>query len=824
MSRLANSSSPYLLLHQHNPVDWYPWGPEAFAAARSRNVPIFLSIGYSTCYWCHVMERESFASAATAEVMNARFVNIKLDREQRPDVDEIYMAAVQMMTGSGGWPMSVFLEPTTLKPFWAGTYFPPVPAFGRPSFTQVLEHMADAYAKQHAEVHEQAETVAQAVREKLESVPPAKVVGSRQVQQAVEMLLTIYDRTNGGFGQAPKFPQPSYIDFLLEVAPVLDETTRAAAMAAVHHTLEAMATGGIHDQIGGGFHRYAVDTTWTVPHFEKMLYDNAQLLATYSRAAGQLAATPPAQQQPEHFLRHAQYQQVCANITQFCARELQVPAAHTDSPLCYTALDAEVDHREGLSYLWNDQELTEALSTVGLSPEDVQLARRIFSSDKGPNFQDPHHPADPPRLVLRLPEALRTLLPTLGLSLEQWMPRITRISAALLAHRQLRTQPRLDDKILPSLCGMMLTALATAAIHGHDAGSRTLQAASALAAKMQARLMRADGGLVRARRAGQSEGDGLLEDYAHFIAGLCALTRALQQDGASSNAHEAAGLTTCARTLLRVAEQEFADPLTGGYFDSRAGQADLFVRPRQTYDGAVPSSQSVMLHNLIDLWQLTGDSAFQARAIRLLSSLSGNIADSPVATINSTRALLRLLIADASAVTEALTAAAAHAGATSSTDQSVLPADLLQLFVNQELLELDDDAPGELLLKLDIAEGYHINSAFAQEQSGGTLAALRVGQRGGAKFMDAAGTSHDSGLAVYCDYPPGEPMHGSDAALTQLTVHRGSLHLRVALEKIGPLTGREEITLHYQLCSDTSCQLPVNVIVPVEIRDVSSPS
>ncbi|MEL6797226.1 MAG: thioredoxin domain-containing protein, partial [Planctomycetota bacterium] len=366
-NRLIHSTSPYLLQHAHNPVDWYPWGDEAFAAARQRGVPIFLSIGYSTCYWCHVMERESFESEATAAVMNERFVCVKLDREERPDVDDVYMTATQAMTGRGGWPMSVFLEPESLKPYYCGTYFPPTPRHGMPSFEQLLIGMSDAWAERSDDVVLQANRLGEAVAEQLVSRDQPVMIGAEQVQQAVGTLLKIADMQHGGFAGAPKFPQPAYIDFLLEVRDASDEPTRQAIDRVVTLTLDQMIMGGIHDHVGGGFHRYSVDAFWTVPHFEKMLYDNGQLAATYARAA--------------RIYGNADYRRAATRTCDYIIREMTSPDGGF-----FSAQDAEVDSREGLNYLWTPDEVRAVLSAA-----DADFAIERFGLDAGTNFQDPHH-------------------------------------------------------------------------------------------------------------------------------------------------------------------------------------------------------------------------------------------------------------------------------------------------------------------------------------------------------------------------------------------------------------------------------------------------
>lgn len=807
-NRLAGSSSPYLLQHAHNPVDWYPWGPEAFAEARRRDVPIFLSIGYSTCYWCHVMERESFESESTAAVMNQRYVNIKLDREQRPDLDEIYMAAVQMLTGSGGWPMSVFLEPTTLKPFWGGTYFPPVPAFGRPSFVQVLERISAAYSTQRSDVTQQADQVSAAIIDKLGAPRPPVIVDAQQVTRAAEQLLTTFDRIHGGFGGSPKFPQPAYLEFLLEALPVLDDATAGTVRETLHATLEAMSIGGIFDHIGGGFHRYAVDASWTVPHFEKMLYDNAQLLGLYAQAAAP---------EPEHSLRRFGYERTCQATAGFALEQMSL--SRPSGRLFFTALDAEVGGREGLSYLWTDDSLRAAITAAGHPADLAAFAASIFGTDKGTNFQDPHHPSDPPASVLRLAEPLRTLLPALGLEAGEFARRLDRITAALRTVRDARQQPRLDDKVLPSLNGMMLTALARAAQSlGH---TQWLAAADSNARAIMAELSSPStaGGpqLCRSFRNGTTEGEGLLEDYAHVIAGLLALGRALGEASDESvttftpdrlaRMHE---LTAQAEALFTLADARFGDPAGGGFFDAQAGQADLFVRPRQTYDGAVPSAQSVMLHNSIDLFELTAKPQHLDRAIRCLAGVSAEMADSPVATINATRGLLRLLkIMGNSVLTDRLVAAGARRGG--STEEPV------QIAVSTDTIELVAGEPTEMFVKLEIQPGYHINSAFAAEQSGGVVIPLR---------FDLTGVTEQN-VALYADYEQGEPLEydqGGGRITAGHTVHHGDLVVKLVLEMIDGksvnLTGNERITVQYQACRDDACMQPSRKILPVELRVV----
>lgn len=755
-NRLAVTSSPYLLQHQHNPVDWFPWGEEAFAQARRRDVPIFLSVGYSTCYWCHVMERESFESKVIARQMNEAFVNIKLDREERPDLDEIYMAATQMLTGHGGWPMSVFLDPKTLKPFWAGTYFPPTPARGMPSFPQVLQRMSDAWRDQRDKITEQADTVANAVSERLASRAEPVALSGEQVGMAVQTLLTIFDRSQGGFGQAPKFPQPVYLELLLAARTRVGDPAHTAAIeAALRKTLDAMALGGIFDQVGGGFHRYSVDSSWTVPHFEKMLYDNAQLLGVYAQASADLN---------DPFYAH-----IAARIVEYIHREMTSP-----SGMFYTAQDAEVDGREGLSYVWTAEQITAALP-----PDDAKFALEVYGLNAGRNFQDPHHPDSPATNVLRL--GSRPDSATLA--------RLAKINNALLAARDKRKQPRLDDKIIRSWNGMMIAALARAGRllnRSHWVGMATAAAERGFAQNFATgdnyglRVARtAEGNTVRS-------GNLLLEDVAAEALGALERHRALG---------ESSGTVEDAIAAFKVADELFASP-DGGYFDATASP-DLFVRPRSTYDGAVPTGSSMMLNALIDLHELTGSESALDQALQLLSSLSSAIHESPIATANATRGLLRLLSTKP-------TALAAVQQGLPSTGPAAEPGDnapVVEVFASEEEVEIGLEKPVELQVKIAIPQGWHINDAFAGDDSGGTVQPMVLG------------IAHGTGIQPYADFPRGERLGDAPHG-----VLHGDVVFTVVLERAGIWSGTPRLLLTYQACNDRACLSPVTVELDVALR------
>ena len=443
-NRLIEETSPYLLQHAHNPVDWHPWGAKSIELARREGKPIFLSIGYSTCYWCHVMERESFESEATAALMNQDFVCIKVDREQRPDVDEIYMTSCQVFTrmttgqASGGWPLSVFIDSETLKPYYVGTYFPPTPSAGRPSFSQVLEGLAAAWKDQRDAVTAQADQIAALVSEALAAGESARGLGADEVRNAMDRLMTIHDREHGGFGSAPKFPQPVFLELLFESGWDREPVRQALAL-----TLDRMATGGMYDQVGGGFHRYSTDGRWLVPHFEKMLYDNGQLASVYAESFARTG--------DEYHAR------IARETVDYVLKEMTDPGTGA----FYSAQDAEVNTHEGENYLWNEDEVASVLEAAGLE-DDVPLALKFFGLDQGPNFQDPHHRELPPTNVLFMIERPDVFAESEGLSSDEMDAFLARIRAALYEARAKRDQPGLDDKLIVAWNGLMIMGMADA--------------------------------------------------------------------------------------------------------------------------------------------------------------------------------------------------------------------------------------------------------------------------------------------------------------------------------------------------------------------------
>ncbi|MCC6909950.1 MAG: DUF255 domain-containing protein [Phycisphaerales bacterium] len=768
-NRLAQETSPYLLQHAHNPVDWWPWGPEAFAEARRRQVPILVSIGYSTCYWCHVMERESFENEDIARLMNERFVCIKVDREERPDVDDLYMTAVVAMTGQGGWPMNVFLTPpppddlpegeqwTALAPFWGGTYFPPQDAMGRPGWSRVVESLSEAWKTQRADVIEQSRRLADAVREQLSLQSSAAPIGPGDVSAAVVTLLRIFDRTHGGFGQAPKFPQPVFLELLMASRDsVSGADTQQRVDEALSLTLDRMAMGGMYDQAGGGFHRYSTDAQWIVPHFEKMLYDNGQLAEVYAKAAESTG--------------DAYYRRIADEICAYVLREM----TDEKTGAFYSAQDAEVNHREGLNYLWTPDQVREALTKAG-EGELVDLAIRAYGLDQPPNFRDPHHPEDEPMHILALMMHPEPLARAMNLSAEQVMERLDRIDAALLEVRTTREQPGTDDKTLAGWNGLMIAGLAEA--------SRALdkpeyREAAARAWTFINTSMRDEGGtLLRSWRAGRAAIPAFCEDYALLAHGLLALHRC----------NPKAGYADAAANLMDEARQLFWDSNRGGWFDTREGSTDVFFRARSLHDGALPAATSIMLNNLIDLHEITGEQRWLDDAIAALTAISGDLHQNPTAMANSTRALLRLLEVDPQRVH--------HIGR-----DGVDPNRIVELAASVEEIDLTSEMSFEFAITLMARRGYHINAA---EPGSDQVVPLSFELRDGA------------GLALAPAYPEGTEFGVGGETIR---VYEQSVTVPMLIRRVGEVTGEPVLVVTFQACNDTSCLAPVTEEAPVKLK------
>lgn len=562
-NRLAAETSPYLLQHAENPVDWFPWGDEAFARARMEDKPILLSIGYSSCHWCHVMAHESFEDERTAALMNASFVNIKVDREERPDVDSVYMSAVQALTGSGGWPMTVFMDASG-RPFYAGTYFPPDDGHGRPGFGRLLQFIAEKWKTGREEIFESAEKITAHLQTAANRTPGAgDPVSHETTGRAVELFGEVFDMEWGGFGTAPKFPSPSNLAFLLAVhSRQKDSEAGQSALEMVLHTLRAMATGGMYDQLGGGFARYSVDAQWVVPHFEKMLYDNAQLARVYLNAY-QLTGDPG-------------LQRVVRETLNFLLAEMRDPAGGF-----YAALDADSEGIEGKFYVWTADELKAVVR-----PEDVQLVAAWFGVTTGGNFHDPHHPELTGRNVLTARADPDALAQRFGTTREDVLDRVEAARSALLAARAVRVRPGLDDKVLTSWNGLALAAFAEAARVLQDGEYRAV--AVELATFLRDVMWQA-GRLRHTWKGGHARVDGMLEDYTYLGLGLFELFKLTGE----------VDWLEWARELWAVVQGQFRDD-AGGYFETPADGETLLLRQKAFFDAATPSGNGSAA--LLGLW------------------------------------------------------------------------------------------------------------------------------------------------------------------------------------------------------------------------------
>ncbi len=555
---LAQETSPYLRQHAENPVDWRPWGPDALTIAREQDKPLLVSIGYSSCHWCHVMERESFEDPRIAALMNESFVCVKVDREERPDIDALYMEAVQGMTGHGGWPLNVFLTPEQV-PFYGGTYYPPEPRHGMPAWSEILNAISESWSHNRAEIRAGSERLREQLAGGARLSPSPEPIGERELDDAVRSLQQTYDPRHGGFGGAPKFPPASVIEFLLL------RGERAMSLG----TLHAMAGGGIHDVLGGGFSRYSVDAAWTVPHFEKMLYDNALLARAYLHGW---------QTSGDERLR-----EVCTDTLEWALDEMRGPEGGF-----YSALDADSEGAEGRFYVWTAAELRELLG------DDADAAIAWFGCSEQGNFLDPHEP----RPGLNVLQSRGEPPPTAARK---------RIRERLLAARELRERPALDDKRLTSWNALMISALA-------DAGAalaepRYLAAAGETASFLLGELRDGEGRLLRTYNHGRAKIAAYLEDHAFLLEALIALFEA-----------------TCeqrwlveAETLAGVLIDRFADPEQGGFFSTAADGESLIARRKDLEDSPIPAGASSAALGLLRLAQITGREAYELQAVSVLA-------------------------------------------------------------------------------------------------------------------------------------------------------------------------------------------------------------
>ena len=587
INRLILEDSPYLLQHAHNPVNWYPWGEEAFELAKKLDKPIFLSIGYATCHWCHVMEKESFENLSIAAQLNQSFIPVKVDREQRPDVDASYMSAVQIMTGRGGWPMSSWLNVET-ETFYGGTYFPP------DVFADLLNQVSRVWIEGREEIEQQATELSDAVAANTKLAGLAGKVGRNVVDQAVRDIVSSFDNLQGGFSAAPKFPQESKLFLLLDHAM---RHNNEAALEAAHVSLQAMAAGGIHDQVAGGFHRYAVDNAWLVPHFEKMLYNQALLSRNYLTAYTINGDTD--------------HKRTMQRVLDYVLREMTSPEGGF-----YSATDADSAGAEGTFFVWTPDELTEVLGK-----KDAQLAMSLWNVTATGNFEHSN--------ILHFTGSFEEVAKEHNLPVDELIEKIDSMSHALLEARQSREKPLRDEKIITAWNGMMITAFAEAGDVLNE--QKYIDAALQAAKFIWDNNRQEDGQLLRAYYAGSASVDSSQEDYAYLAESYLMLYDITGKSG----------WLTRAEALANSMQNKFWDDESGGYFigTEKVGA----VRPKALYDNSIPSGNAVALRVLTKLWHRTGRDVFKQRADALLASFSGYLVALPSAfayMLKSTNELL----------------------------------------------------------------------------------------------------------------------------------------------------------------------------------------
>ncbi len=593
-NRLKDEKSPYLLQHADNPVDWYPWGDEAFEKAKKEDKPILLSIGYSTCHWCHVMEHESFEDPEVAKLMNDTFISIKVDREERPDIDNVYMTVCQMISkGNCGWPLNVIMTPDK-KPFFAATYIPKESRFGRSGMMDLVPRVGEVWQKDRAEILKSADSITAALTRSTDitKMQSEEELGKSTLNVAYNQLLERYDEQNGGFGQAPKFPTPHNHLFLLRY---WRRTGDNQALGMVENTLKKMKNGGIYDHIGFGFHRYSTDPTWFLPHFEKMLYDQAMLSVAYLEAF--------------QITGNKDFAQAAREIFTYVLRDMTSVKGGF-----YSAEDADSEGEEGKFYTWTEQEIREVLEG-----DDAELMITVFNVEKEGNFSDEATGHKSPTNILNLRSSTDELAKSFGLTTDQFLKRIEDCRKKLFNHREKRIHPYKDDKILTDWNGLMIAALAKG---GQVLSDKTYLNASKKAADFILSTMRKnDGRLLHRYREGDAAIEGNLDDYAFTVWGLLELYEATFD----------AKYLSAAIELNKTMIDGFWDDEHGGFYFTPTDGEQLIVRQKEIYDGAVPSGNSVAMLNLLRLGRITADSSLESKAAKLAKAFSPGVKQAPIA-------------------------------------------------------------------------------------------------------------------------------------------------------------------------------------------------
>jgi uncharacterized protein YyaL (SSP411 family) len=753
-NRLAKESSPYLLQHAHNPVDWFPWCPEAFAKAKSENKLIFLSIGYSSCHWCHVMERESFANDEVAKLMNRSFVCIKVDREERPDIDTVYMTALSAQGTRGGWPLSMFLTPDG-KPIVGGTYWPAedkeTPGGTVRGFKSVLLLMEEFQKKEPAKLAAQAAKLAEFTREALAQAQSGKVIGDldrRIVDATAKALEEEFDPKFGGFGNkarefaGSKFPMPANLDFILGQ---LNRGAREKLLTVLTQSLDQMIQGGINDQIEGGFHRYSTERTWTVPHFEKMLYDNGQLLEVYARAYA-LTGKPA-------------YRRCALETADFLRKRLTSPEGSF-----YASLDADTEGVEGRTYVWSDEQISAALEGI----PNATLFKEVYGLNKPGNFEDKLH-------ILRLEKSIEEIGTSKSIKEPELAAMLSEAKQALKRVRDRRPQPFLDTKVLTCWNGLAIAGLAAAgkALNEPALIERAGKAADLLLASARTEKV----GLQRVYegKGKSSRVPGYLDDYTHFVHGLLCL-------------HEATGdakWLDAARTLTDRMLNLFGDKQAGGFFYSSGEHESLFARSKDQFDGAMPSGNSMAARNLVQLWRLTGDAKYRQAADSTLKSCALTLKSNPGGAVTMAAALADFLDTDKSKSPIETVALAAPLDGPTRSDSVVKVASNVKALA---------EGKQELTITLTIDKGWHLyanppgQDDFVPSQTTMTVEAKKpLGD-------------------LNIKYPDGKDVF--DQVLGRYKVYEDKVELKATFKRAAGDTSPLEVKLKFQSCNDKTCLLP----------------
>jgi uncharacterized protein len=755
---LARETSPYLLQHAHNPVNWYPWGPEAFEKAKKEDKPIFLSVGYSSCHWCHVMERESFENEAVAKVLNDHFISIKVDREERPDVDEIYMTAVQVVTQRGGWPMTVFMNHDG-KPFFGGTYFPPDDRQGRMGFVSLLERVNEIWTTRKEDVLKDAENLTAVVREHLAraKIPAETRLDGDLLKRAVEQIHENFDPVLGGFGSRPKFPPNNGLPLLLHLRESLGVNEKIDAMNTL--TLDQMAMGGIHDHLAGGFHRYSTDERWLLPHFEKMLYDNALLSRSYAQASV--------------IYNNPEYARVARGVHDWVLREMTSPEGGF-----YSTLDADSEGHEGKFYVWRRTEIEQLLGT------DAAEFSTIFNILPEGNFKEEATGEDTGLNIPHLTQPYATHAARLKISEADLRKKVDAWKATLLAVRIKRVWPALDDKILTAWNGLMISSLARGAKWLNEPRYKD---AAVKAAEFLLKNLCKDGRWLATHRHGQSKLAAYLDDHAFMAIAFLDLFDTTGD----------ARWKTEAIDIVKVMDTHFADKNGGGYFFTADDHEVLLARTKDPVDKAIPSGNGWAAQALVRLAEITGDNTYRDKALALIQEVQGLMERAPQATES-------ILLGFAYHLKSAPASAAMPAGAKPQSSATRGPV-FVELLLGSKAVPAGGTLPVAVRFTTDI--GWHIQ---AHSDDKADVAATRISLVG-----------DEIGKLETPKYPVAQKL-SAPALGGDLDVYAGAVLTggSIAVPKDAkPGQQIVKLKVHFQACNDKVCEKPEDVVLsaPLEV-------